>query len=68
MWIDRLVRFLLPRPVQFFTLLEQMADKIEASSSVFSDLQTADGHARIGEVDAKLKPIETQADGSGQKI
>ncbi len=63
MWIDRLVRFLLPRPDQFFTLLEELADKIEAAAAVFAELETATGMDRIEGVAARLKPIETEADG-----
>lgn len=63
MWIDRLVRFLLPRGEQFFTLLEQLADKIEATAGVFAELGRATGPDEIAAVAAKLKPIETEADG-----
>jgi uncharacterized protein len=38
MLLDRLIRFLLPRPDQFFTMLEELADKIEAAATVFAEL------------------------------
>jgi uncharacterized protein Yka (UPF0111/DUF47 family) len=62
MWIDRLVRLLLPRGDQFFELLEQLADKIESAAGVFAELGPATGRDAIGAVAAKLKPIETEAD------
>jgi predicted phosphate transport protein (TIGR00153 family) len=68
MAFDRLVRFLLPRQDQFFTLLEELADKIETAAAVFAELRTASGTEQIHGVAARVKPIETQADGVCQKI
>ena len=68
MWLDRLVRLLLPRQGQFFTLLEQLADNIDTTAAVFADLATAEGHPQIAAVATKLKPIETQADSVCQQI
>lgn len=62
MLIDRLVRYLLPRPTQFFTMLEELAAKIDAAAAVFADLETATGHEGIAGIAAKLRPIETEAD------
>ena len=47
MLIDRLVRFFLPRPDHFFVLLEELADKIDASAAVFAELEAAVGHDQI---------------------
>ena len=68
MWLDRLVRLLLPRQDRFFNLLEQLADNIDATAAVFADLGTAEGHPQIAAVATKLKPIESQADGVCQQI
>jgi uncharacterized protein Yka (UPF0111/DUF47 family) len=68
MWIDRLVRFLLPRQDQFFTLLEQLADKIDTAASVFGELRTATTLSQIESVASRLKPIETDADGVCQRL
>lgn len=68
MWLDRLVRLLLPRQDQFFNLLEQLADNIDATAAVFADLATAEGHSQMAAVAIKLKPIESQADGVCQQI
>lgn len=68
MWIDRLVRLLLPRQDQFFTLLEQLADKIDATAAVFAALGTAAGPDQIEAVAIRLKPIETEADMVCQQI
>jgi len=62
MWIDRVVRFLLPRQDQFFTLLEQVADRIDAAAAVFGELAAATSHDKIEAVANRLKPIETEAD------
>lgn len=62
MWLDRLIRYLLPRQDQFFTLLEELADTIDAAAAVFADLGTATDHLKIEGVAARLKPIETSAD------
>ena len=68
MMIDRFVRFLLPRQDQFFTMLEELADKIEAAAAVFAELEAATGRHRIELVAARLKPIETEADGVCQRL
>src|SRR5437667_10345975 len=62
MFIDWLVRFLLPRQDRFFTLLEEIAAKMMASAAVFAELETASGHAQFAFIAARLKPIETEAD------
>ena len=68
MLIDRLVRFLLPRPDQFFALLEELADKIEATAAVFAELESATGHDRIEAIAVRLKPIESEADNVCQRL
>jgi predicted phosphate transport protein (TIGR00153 family) len=68
MWIDRLLRYLLPRPYQFFTLLEGLADKIEACATVFGELRQAANREQIEAVAARLKPIETEADAICQQL
>jgi predicted phosphate transport protein (TIGR00153 family) len=62
MWIDRLVRFLLPRQDQFFTLLEQIGAKMTVAAGVFAELGTASGHKQFDDIAHRLKPIETEAD------
>jgi predicted phosphate transport protein (TIGR00153 family) len=62
MWLDRLIRYLLPRQGQFFDLLEELADKIDAAAAVFAELAAAPDHLKIEGVAARLKPIETEAD------
>ena len=68
MWIDRLLRYLLPRPDQFFTLLEGLAEKIESSASVFAELRTAANREEIATIAGRLKPIETEADSICQSL
>ncbi len=68
MLLDRLVRFLIPRQDQFFTLLEELADKIDAGAAVFAELDTATGLGQIESVATRLKPIETEADTVCQRL
>lgn len=62
MFLDRLVRLLLPRQGQFFTLLEQMAAQIEAAAAVFDELRAATAHAQLEAIATRLKEIEKAAD------
>ena len=62
MWIDRLIRLVLPRQDLFFTLLEGLAAKMTGAAGVFAELETASSHEQFASVSARLKPIETQAD------
>ena len=62
MLIDRLIRFLLPRQGHFFTLLEEIAGKIEVSAAVFQELGTASSNVQFNSIASRLKPIETEAD------
>jgi predicted phosphate transport protein (TIGR00153 family) len=68
MLLDRLVRFLLPRTDQFFTMLEELADKIDATAAVFAELEAANGLDQIAAVGTRIKPIETEADGICQRL
>jgi predicted phosphate transport protein (TIGR00153 family) len=62
MWIDRLIRLVLPRQDLFFTLLEGLAAKMTEAAAVFAELGTATSHEQFASVSSRLKPIETQAD------
>jgi uncharacterized protein len=62
MLIDKIIRFLLPRQGHFFTLLEEIANKIEAATAVFSELSAVANREQLESVAARLKPIETEAD------
>lgn len=62
MLIDRFIRLLLPRQGQFFTLLDGIADQIEAAASVFTELMDATGHPQIEAIAVRLKEIEKAAD------
>ena len=68
MLLGRLVRFLFPRPDVLFVLLEELADSIDASAAVFAELETADSSDQIASVAARLKPIETRADGVCRRL
>jgi predicted phosphate transport protein (TIGR00153 family) len=61
-FIDQLIRLLLPRQDQFFALLEQIAVKITAAAEVFGELATASHHGQFEQIAGRLKPIETEAD------
>jgi predicted phosphate transport protein (TIGR00153 family) len=62
MLIDRLVRFLLPRQDHFFTLLEELGEKMTACATVFAELATASSHVQLALLAGRLKPMETEAD------
>src|SRR4051812_17368851 len=62
MFLDRLVRLLLPRQDRFFTLLESIADRMTQAGAVFGELATASGHQKFEDVAGRLKPIETATD------
>lgn len=62
MWIDRIVRFLLPRQDLFFTLVDQIADKIDSAALLFGELAAAASRDQIESVGSRLKPIESEAD------
>ncbi|WP_020475431.1 DUF47 domain-containing protein [Zavarzinella formosa] len=62
MIVDRLVRFLLPRQGQFFTLLEGIGDQILAAADVLAELGKADGHPQIETIAVRLKEVEKAAD------
>jgi uncharacterized protein len=68
MLLDRLVRFLLPRTDQFFTMLEELADKIEATATVFAELEAANGLDQIAAVATRIKPLESEADGVCKRL
>src|SRR5205807_6707814 len=56
------------RQDQFFTLLEELADKIEAAAAVFGELRTAASREQIEAIATRLKPIETEADTVCQRL
>jgi len=62
MWIDRVVRWLLPRQDVFFVLLEELAARMTAAAAVFGELADAGGHDRLADAAARLKKVETEAD------
>jgi predicted phosphate transport protein (TIGR00153 family) len=62
MIIDRIIRFVLPRQDVFFTLLEELADKITETAAVFGELSSAEGREQLAEIARRIKPIETKAD------
>lgn len=68
MWIDRLVRLLLPRQGHFFSLLEELADRIDATAKVFGELESAVTRDQIEAIANRLKPIETEADSVCQRL
>jgi predicted phosphate transport protein (TIGR00153 family) len=68
MFIDRLVRFLLPRQDFFFTLLEEIGGRITAAATVFAELADAASHDQFEAIAGRLKPIETEADKLCHKV
>lgn len=62
MFVDRIVRYLLPRQDHFFAMLEKLSDQIDAAAGVFAELETASGHDQFEAIAVRFKPIETEAD------
>lgn len=62
MLIDRIVRFVLPRQDHFFTLLEQIAERMTASAAIFSELSVATSHEQFANISLRLTPLEAEAD------
>jgi predicted phosphate transport protein (TIGR00153 family) len=62
MFLERLVRLLLPRQDRFFELLEGIGRQMESAASAFGELGGAVRHEEIRAIAARLKPIETEAD------
>ena len=62
MFIDRLVRFVVPRQDIFFTLLEKVADRIKAAAALFTELASASGQEQFADISFRFKPIEREAD------
>jgi predicted phosphate transport protein (TIGR00153 family) len=61
-FVDRMVRFVLPRQDVFFGLLEEIGGRITAAAEVFSELNNAKSHEQFKDIAGRLKPIETEAD------
>ena len=68
MFLDRIVRFLLPRQDFFFALLEEIGGRITASAIVFAELADASSHEQFESIAGRLKPIETEADKLCHKV
>jgi len=68
MFIDRLVRFLLPRQDVFFSLLEEIAAKMTAAAAVFGELAAASGHEQFAAISTRLKAVETEADDACHRL
>ena len=62
MIVDQLIRLLLPRQGQFFTLLEGIGGQILAAADVLAELSSAVGHANIEAIAVRLKAVEKLAD------
>jgi uncharacterized protein len=62
MFIDRVVRFLLPRQDLFFVLLEGIAGKMEPAALIFGELASASSPEQFAAISTRLKHVETEAD------
>ena len=62
MFIDRLVRFVLPRQDTFFTMLEEIAAQMKLAADLFEQLASATSLQQLISISARLKLIETEAD------
>lgn len=62
MFLDKLVRLVLPRQDRFFVLLEGIAGVMIRVSAEFAALETASGVAAYEAIAGRIKPMETEAD------
>ena len=61
MFVDRLIRLILPRPTQFFDLWTELAQKLDETSIAFAKLATAPPSS-FKEIAGELRKLEHQAD------
>lgn len=62
MILDRMIRLLLPRQGQFFTLLESVGEQIVLAAGILEELNTATGHGQFENIAKRLKEVEKKAD------
>lgn len=62
MFLDRMVRYLLPRQGHFFALMENIGEQIIAAATVLAELNRAKSHAQFEDIAKRLKEIEKKAD------
>lgn len=67
MFVDRLIRLILPRPTQFFDLLSELAQKLDETSVAYTKFISAD-RAKFKEVAGELRRLEHQADDIAHKL
>jgi uncharacterized protein Yka (UPF0111/DUF47 family) len=62
MWIDRAVKWLLPREEHFFELLERGADRAHEISALLVECCAAGAHADRGAIVERMHQVEHEAD------
>src|SRR5262245_14349737 len=67
MFVDRLIRLILPRPTQFFDLLTELAQKLDETSLAFMKF-CSEEPKRFKEVAGELRRLEHQADEIAHKL
>jgi hypothetical protein len=67
MFVDRLIRLILPRQTQFFDLLTELAKKLEETSAEFAKLATASA-SEFKQIAGNLRKLEHEADDIAHKL
>jgi uncharacterized protein len=62
MWIDRAVKWLLPRETHFFDLIERGAARAHEISALLADCCAAESHAERDAIVGKMHQVEHEAD------
>ena len=62
MWIDRAVKWLLPREAHFFDLIERGAARADEISSLLADCCAATSHAEREAIVGRMHQVEHEAD------
>jgi uncharacterized protein len=67
MFVDRLIRLLLPRQTQFFDLLTELARKLDDTSVAYSKFVSA-SPSQFKEIASELRRLEHQADDIAHRL
>src|SRR4051812_45128436 len=67
MFVDRLIRLILPRQTQFFDMLTELAQKLDETSVAFTKLATAEA-GQFKQIAQELRRLEHEADDIAHKL
>lgn len=68
MFIDRIVKWLLPQDNKFFTYLSSMGNNVQAAADIFAGLRTAKGPDDFQKISGALRQKENETDELAHKV